>query len=217
MAFEPYPRYRRELLRDRAYVAIRDAIVDGTLPPGQQIRDQDLAQQLGLSRTPVREALARLEADGLVETAPQSYTRVTGLDRRAARDAFPVVAAMHALAAQLAPLSDLLVDAMRRENDRFAEALRTGDVDAAIAADDAFHNIFVTTSGNAEIVRVLERVMPRVRRLERMRFGSLAGRGSVKQHVAIIDAAAAKDVQTTAERVRENWLSLGNLIDRSFE
>jgi DNA-binding GntR family transcriptional regulator len=214
---EPYPRYRRELARDRAYLAIRDAIVDGTLPPGEQIRDQDLCRQLGLSRTPVREALARLEADGLVETAPQSYTRVTWLDRRAARDAFPVVAAMHALAAELAPLSELLVEAMRRENERFAEALRAGDVNEAIAADDAFHNVFVTTSGNAEIPRVLERVMPRVRRLERLRFGSLAGRGSVKEHAAIIDAAAANDVQTTAERVRENWLSLGNLIDRSFE
>lgn len=217
MAFDGYPTYRRELLRDRAYVAIRDAIVDGTLPPGQQIRDQDLCQQLGLSRTPVREALTRLEADGLVETAPQSYTRVTALDRRAARDAFPVVAAMHALAAQLAPLSDLLVDLMRRENERFAEALSAGDVDEAIAADDAFHNVFVTTSANAEIPRVLDRVMPRVRRLERLRFGSLAGRESVKQHDAIIDAAAAQDVQTTAERVKENWLSLGALIDRSFE
>ena len=214
---EPYPPYRRELARDRAYLAIRDAIVEGRLPPGEQIRDQELSQELGLSRTPVREALARLEADGLVETSPQSYTRVTGLDRRAARDAFPVVAAMHALAAQQAPLSDVLVDAMRRENDRVAEALRTGDVDEAIAADDAFHNVFVATSGNAEIPRVLERVMPRVRRLERLRFGSLAGRGSVKQHAAIIDAAAAKDVPTTAELVKQNWLSLGNLIDRSFE
>ena len=64
--------------------------------------DQELCAQLGLSRTPVREALARLEADGLVETAPQSFTRVAALDRRAARDAFPVVAAMHALAAELA-------------------------------------------------------------------------------------------------------------------
>ena len=218
MAFtEPLPPYRRELARDRAYVAIRDAIVDGTLPPGEQIRDLELSRELGLSRTPVREALARLEADGLVETAPQSYTRVTGLDRQAARDAFPVVAAMHALAAELAPLSDIVVELMRRENDRFAEALRTGDVDEAIAADDAFHNVFVVTSGNAEIARVLQRVMPRIRRLERLRFGSLAGRGSVKQHAAIIDAAAAKDVQTTSERVKENWLSLGNLIDRSFE
>ena len=59
--------------------------------------------------------------------------------------------------------------------------------------------------------------MPRLRRLERLRFGSLAGRASVRQHDGIIAAAAAQDVQRTAERVRENWLSLGTLIDRSFE
>jgi hypothetical protein len=59
--------------------------------------------------------------------------------------------------------------------------------------------------------------MPGVRRLERLRFGSLAGRESVAQHDGIAAAAAAKDVRTTAERVRENWLSLGTLIDRSFE
>src|SRR3954451_2757909 len=92
----------RDLLRDRAYVALRDAIVDGTLAPGERLRDAELCTWLGLSRTPVREALNRLEHDGLVESAPQRFTRVAPLDRRAARDAFPVVAALHALAAEQA-------------------------------------------------------------------------------------------------------------------
>ena len=86
-----------------------------------------------------------------------------------------------------------------------------------LAADDAFHNAFVSVAANEEVERVLDRVMPRVRRLERLRFGSLAGRDSVAQHAQIIAAAAAHDIPTTAERVRENWLSLGTLIDRSFE
>ena len=87
-----------------------------------------------------------------------------------------------------------------------------------MAADDAFHNVFGPgVRANAEITRVLDRLMPGVRRLERLRFGSLPGRASVKQHAGIIESAAAKDVQTTAERVKENWLSLGTLIDRSFE
>ena len=60
----------RDLLRDRAYTTIRDAIVDGTLQPGERLRDQELTEWLGLSRTPVREALSRLEQDGLVETEP---------------------------------------------------------------------------------------------------------------------------------------------------
>jgi DNA-binding GntR family transcriptional regulator len=206
--------FERDLLRDRAYAALRDAIVDGTLAPGERLRDQELCAWLGLSRTPVREALARLEADGLVESAPQRFTRVTALDRREARDAFPVVAALHALAAELAApkLSAEDIDAMRAANARFAEALKAGDVDAALQADDDFHAVFVHAAANAEIGKALDRLMPRVRRLERLRFASLSGRASVRQHEQIIAAAHdAKDL------VKDNWLSLGALIDRSFE
>jgi DNA-binding GntR family transcriptional regulator len=209
----------RDLLRDRAYHALRDAIVDGTLAPGERLRDAELTRWLGLSRTPVREALARLELDGLVETAPQRFTRVTPLDRRAARDAFPLVAALHALAAELAvprlTASDFadMLDANRR----FGGAMRNNRVELALAADDDFHAVFVRASANAELPRALDRLMPGVRRLERLRFGSLAGRASVRQHDAILGAAGQHDVTTTAERVRDNWLSLGTMIDRSFE
>ena len=209
----------RDLLREKAYAALRDAIVDGTLQPGERLRDQELCEWLGLSRTPVREALNRLEQDGLVESAPQRFTRVAPLDRRAAADAFPVVAAIHALAAELAlprvSASDLAT--MRAANERFAQALGANDVDAALTEDDAFHQVFIAASANGELPRVLDRLMPRVRRLERLRFGSLSGRASVRQHHGIVEAAAAGDVPTTADRVRENWLSLGTLIDRSFE
>jgi DNA-binding GntR family transcriptional regulator len=209
----------RDLLRDRAYGALRDAIVDGTLAPGERLRDQELCEWLGLSRTPVREALSRLEQDGLVETEPQRFTRVAPLDRRAARDAFPIVAAVHALAAELGVPRLVAADLnrMRAANARFADALNEVDVDAALAADDAFHAVLLTASANAELSGVLDRLMPRLRRLERLRFGSLAGRASVRQHEEIVAAATANDVTTTAQRVRENWLSLGTLIDRSFE
>src|SRR3954463_11279668 len=206
----------RDLLRDRAYGALRDAIVDGTLAPGERLRDQELCEWLGLSRTPVRDALSRLEQDGLVETEPQRFTRVAPLDRRAARDAFPVVASLHALAAELAHprLVAADLDGMRKTNERFAQALRDGDVDVALAEDDLFHHVFLRVSANTEIAKALDRLMPRVRRLERLRFGALSGRASVKQHNAIV---AAKTPQEAAERVKENWLSLGALIDRSFE
>ena len=68
---------RRTLLRDTAYEAIRDAIVRGDFPPGAVVSNAAVAGQLGLSRAPVRDALARLADEGLVETKPQSYTRVT--------------------------------------------------------------------------------------------------------------------------------------------
>src|SRR4051794_15226902 len=93
---------KRHLLRDTAYTALCDAIVCGDLAPGEDLHDHELCAWLGISRTPVRDALARLAEEGLVELAPQRYTRVAPLRARDAQDAFPLVAAVHALAAELA-------------------------------------------------------------------------------------------------------------------
>jgi len=208
----------RTLLSDRAYSVLRSAIIDGTLAPGERLRDVDLVARLGLSRTPIREALARLAEDGLVESEPNRYTRVTPLDERDARDAYPVVAALHALAAELAVprLSQADIRAMAAENRRFARAVAAIDVDEAMAADDAFHDILISASGNPEIASVLERLMPRLHRLERAQFGSLSGRRSVSQHQALIAAAKRGDAQATAVAVRENWLSLRALMEQAF-
>jgi DNA-binding GntR family transcriptional regulator len=208
----------RTLLRDQAYARLRDAILDGTLEPGEQLKDAELAEWLGLSRTPIREAIARLEEYGLVETEPNRYTRVAPLTARDARDAFTVVAALEALAALLGVprLTGADVETMRDANRDFADALVAVDVDEAVAADDRFHAVLVRAAANGEIVRSLERLMPKIRRLERARFGSLAGRRSVEQHERIIALCAAGEAERTAEAVRENWLSLGVLIDQSF-
>lgn len=212
---EPVP---RRLLRDVAYEELRAAILDGTLAPGEKLQDAQLIDWLKLSRTPIREALARLEEDGLVETFPQRFTRVTPLDRAQASDAFQLVAAIHALAARLATplIANEHIAALKAANKRFKQALADTDVDAAIAADDGFHGIFVELSGNQEIARTLTRLMPRLRRLERMRFASLPGRRSVKQHKRIVTAAASGDAGAAAEAALENWQSLAALIDESF-
>jgi DNA-binding GntR family transcriptional regulator len=208
----------RTLLRDQAYVRLRDAILDGTLEPGEQLKDAEVAEWLGLSRTPIREALARLEEYGLVETAPNRYTRVTPLTASDARDAFTVVAALHSLATLLGVprVEESELATMRRANEDFAAALRANDVDRAIAADDRFHDVLVQASANREIARSLERLMPKVRRLERARFGSLAGRRSVEGHDQIIALCASGEAERAAQAVREQWLALGALIDQTF-
>jgi DNA-binding GntR family transcriptional regulator len=207
------------LLRDQAYARLRDAILDGTLEPGEHLRDAEIAEWLGLSRTPIREALARLEEYGLVETSPNRYTRVASLSARNARDAFAVVAALHALAASLgvARISDQELVEMREANRDFAAALHEASVDDALASDDRFHAVLVRASANQEIAHSLERLMPKIRLLERARFASLAGRRSVEQHDGIIDFCKAGLADRAATAVRDNWLSLGTLIHQTFE
>ena len=106
---------------------------------------------------------------------------------------------------------------MRRANRGFDAALRAGDVAGAIAADDAFHGVLVTASQNREIPPLLERLMPRLRRLERARFGSLVGRRSVEQHARIVALAGGGDAAGAAAASSENWLTLGELLERTFD
>lgn len=203
------------LLRDDVFARLRDAIVDGTLAPGEQLRDQELAAWLGVSRTPVREALLRLQQAGLVIAAPQRSTVVSPLDLRAVRDARAVVSAMHSLAVRAA-VSQLTEDdlaRMRAANDRFAAALTAGDADAAIAADDELHGIPVRAAANEAARAVLDQFTPLLRRVERLRFSSLAGRRSVALHARLIDACAQGDPDAAEKVSSETWQTLDPLLD----
>ncbi len=201
---------RRQLLRDDAFASLRAAIVDGTFEPGERLVDAELSGWLGVSRTPIREALARLEAVGLVQTRPGRYTIVSPVDVRAARDAQVVTAAMHELAMRAAvpAMRAEHIESMRSANTRFAAALDDNDADAAIRADDEFHTVAVALCANAAIAAVLDQYTPLLRRMERIRFSSKAGRTSVRQHDRIADLAESGDSDGAAEEARLNWMTL---------
>src|SRR3954452_23906814 len=180
----------RVLLRDQALERLRSAIVAGDLAPGEVVKDAELAARLGLSVAPVRAALARLADEGLVESKPQSHTRVTPLVVRQVRDAAAVVRAMHELAAREAAgrVTDDDVAAMRAANARFAAAVEAHDVDAALTADDELHAVLLARCGNAAAAATVARFTPLIRRLERQRFAAAEGRRSVELHDRLITA-----------------------------
>ena len=176
---ENAPAIDRRLLRDDVYGRLRDAIVDGTFAPGEQLRDVELAAWLGVSRTPVREALLRLAEAGLVVAHPGRSTTVSSLDMRAVRDARDVVAAMHEVAVREAvgSLTAADLEAMREANRRFRAAIEQGDVEAALRADDELHGVPVAVAANRALTAVLDQFTPVLRRAERLRFSSMEGRG----------------------------------------
>jgi DNA-binding GntR family transcriptional regulator len=209
------PRVRRTLLRDTAYEVIRDAIVRADIPPGAVVSNAAVAEQLGLSRAPVRDALARLADEGLVETKPQSYTRVTPLALKEVRDAAEVVRAMHELAARTAVplLTAGHIEAMREANRRFETATRAEDVDAALEFDDDLHGVLVGVCGNRAVAATVERYTPLIRRLERRQFSSARARRSVRRHDELIAACAAGDVGQAVQVTAQIWRSLEDLAD----
>jgi DNA-binding GntR family transcriptional regulator len=204
----PLPRVS---LADRAYETLLDAIVTGSLAPGARIRDGELAEQLETSRMPVREALKRLEAEGLVETVPNRETRVAPIRAERAAQAFPVIAALHALGTRLGvpALTAADDDRMRSLDRERARALKRGDVITAIELDDAFHGVLLEAAGNQELTRALERLMPQVRRLDALHFTELTRHDSAADHAEILDACRRRDAHEAARLVEANFLRLG--------
>ena len=203
-------RQARSLLRDDVYLRLREAIVDGTLAPGESLRDGELAEWLGVSRTPVREALLRLAESGLVVARPGRSTEVAVVETDAVRGARDVVAAMHELAARatVPNLTSDQLDAMRRANERFAAAIETGDAQAAVAADDDFHGVLIAAAGNPALMAVLDLYTPVLRRAEVHRFLSVDRYSSADRHAELIGLCAAGDAEAAARLAFDTWHSL---------
>jgi DNA-binding GntR family transcriptional regulator len=210
MSVVPIAPVSRVLLRDQAVTLIRAAIVSGELAPGAVVKDSELAGRLGLSVAPVRTALARLADEGLVESKPQSHTRVTPLVLEQVRDAAVVVRAMHELAVREAAGAMTADDvaAMRGANERFAAAVAAGDLDAALTADDELHDVLLARCGNGAVRATIDRFTPAIRRLERQRFAAAHGAESVDLHDALITACAAADVDAAVTTTTEIWTAL---------
>ncbi len=212
-------RVDRALLSEQALGAIRRAIVVGELAPGTPVKDVELAARMGLSRTPVREALARLADEGLIETKPHSYTRVTPLDADAVRDAHAVVQSMHGLATRSAVprLTAEHLDAMREANARFAAAVDGGALEEAIARDDAFHGVLVHACGNAAVAATIRRYTPLLHRAIYLYFRSPLGRDSAPMHERIIAACEAGDAALAADLAEQNWANLAVMIEEKTQ
>jgi len=208
----------RHLLRDTAYDRLCAAIVGGTLAPGEALHDTELCGWLGLSRTPVRDALSRLRDEGLVEMAPQRFTRVAAMSVRDVHEVVPLLATVHGLATELAVprLGAADVRALRGHNEAFVTALREGDGRTAYAADERFHAVFVAACGNPEIAGVLARLTPRLHRVEQIGRSGLPGGRSVAQHQAMITRAETGDAAGAASAARANWMTLGSVLERAF-
>lgn len=146
-------------LRDQVVAAIRDAIIQGRFRPGEKIPEHDLARQLGVSRTPIREAIRILEQQGLVETRPKNGTYIAGLDREQVKDGLLVRAALEELAVRQA-LERLEPEEWDRLCQELAGLLRgmraagkRGDAIGATELDVEWHTLLIDAAANPYLSR----------------------------------------------------------------
>lgn len=153
-------------LAESAYLEIRRALVDGTLAPGQKVSEPELALRFRTSRSPVREALVRLEHEGFVERSPNGRVRVKPLGLDDLEQLYVVRAHVEGLAAKLAAprLRTVDLESMQTHVDEMARCVKKRDPAGAIAAGQAFHDVLMAECGNGPLVDVLDGLRARISR-----------------------------------------------------
>jgi DNA-binding GntR family transcriptional regulator len=195
-------------LVDSAYQDIRRRILDNVWSPGYQALEQDIAIQLGMSRTPVHEALMRLSKEGLVEVAPRRGMRVLPVSPNDMKEIYEILTALESMAASLlaarepsANELEPLVLATRA----MEAALQKGDLDAWAQADESFHEKLIVMAGNKLL---LDAVMSYWDRAHRARMFTLRLRpapvNSTQEHMALVERIQHGDAPGAEKVYREH-------------
>ncbi|MGG5822531.1 GntR family transcriptional regulator [Falsiroseomonas sp. HW251] len=208
---------------DVAYGRLKAMILDNALPPGTQRLEAELALELGISRTPVREAMLRLEQDGLVSITPRHGMRVLPIALADIRDIYEVLTSLEPTAAEALARRQLPAEQLRplhRACDDMAAAVAAGDRAAWAEADEAFHRGLVELCGNRRLAGMVMQVWDQSHRVRMVTLNLRPlPQASTAEHRAIMTAIAAGDGDGARELYRihrrRGGMELISLVERS--
>ena len=194
-------------LRERVYAHLKEEILASRIPPASILQEVLLAESLGVSRGPVREALGALAAEGLVTITPRRGAVVTALTKSDFMEAYQVREVLEALAIRLAVprMSDAELDALDAEIAQMLRCSARDDQTGFFTSNAAFHEAFVLASGNSKLIDVYRRLIGQMapyRRPSALLRGSLAR--SIVEHQAIMAAARARNPERAADLVLDH-------------
>jgi DNA-binding GntR family transcriptional regulator len=198
-----------------AYVALRRLILEGTIPPGSTVNQEVLAPQLGVSITPLREALRRLQAEGLVDFAAHRTVRVSALTARELHDLFDVKIKLDPHAASLAATTatDEQVAALRKS----AQVGPTASAAERLEANRQFHGSLYEASNNEVLAALCNQLWLRSDRYRViiLREHQLTDAILDGQHLEIAEAVASRDARLASKLVRQHTQEAKTLIAQS--
>lgn len=205
-------------LRDVVFNTLRQAILRGELKPGERLMEIQLANKLGVSRTPIREAIRKLELEGLVLMIPRRGAEVAEITERNLRDVLEVREALEELSVKLAceHATQAQIEEMKQAAQVFKESLSGDDVTRIAEADVAFHDAINMATDNQKLIQILNNLREQ---MYRYRMEYLKDRQShsvlVREHEEILNALCARDAEkaldvtiTHIERQRDHILNL---------
>lgn len=183
-------------LRDVVFQTLRQAILRGELEPGERLMEIHLANRLGVSRTPIREAIRKLELEGLVLMIPRRGAEVAEITEKNLRDVLEVRCALEELAVQLAcdRIDEDGIQNLREAAERFREVLDSDDITKIAEADVEFHDVIFAATDNRRLIQLLNNLREQ---MYRYRIEYLKKKECYPQlldeHKAIIEAIAGRD------------------------
>lgn len=192
-------------LRDVVFNTLRQAILTGELKPGERLMEIHLADKLGVSRTPIREAIRKLELEGLVTMIPRKGAEVARITEKSMNDVLEIRRAMDALCAELAceRITDEETEQLRQACVAFETAVKTRDVKKIAQADVELHDIIVKATGNQRLVQLINNLSEQ---MYRYRFEYIKDTSQhqrlIEEHRVIYESILKKDRETASQAAR---------------
>lgn len=192
-------------LRDVVFQTLRQSILTGELKPGERLMEIHLADKLGVSRTPIREAIRKLELEGLVTMIPRRGAEVSQITEGNLRDVLEVRRALDALAVELAceRITEEQIEELKKACEQFEEVTKTGDVVKITQSDVYLHDIIINASGNHRLIQMVNNLSQQMYRYrleyikDESNYGTL-----IAEHSVIYDCIRRRDKAAGAEAIK---------------
>ena len=202
-------------LRDVVFNTLREAILRGDLKPGERLMELQLAAKLGVSRTPIREAIRMLQQEGLAVTIPRRGAEVAGMTEKDMEDVLQIREALEILAVQLASekVTDEQVDELAEKVKAFEEVLKTKDIKQIAQADIDFHDVIYTAADNPKLLGMLNNLREQIYRyrVEYLKDEKNYPR-LIEEHQQILDGLRRRDKAYVAEMTRTHVDNQANAV-----
>lgn len=206
---QTWPELSATTLTEQVYEVLRDRIISGAWSGGNFIREQEISTKLGVSRTPVREALSRLSADGFLERIPHRGFRIPEQSATDLLDLYPILAALEALAAEQAfpRINKGALKELRSINDSYRAAYALADTREGIELNNRFHNSLSEGSNNQKLCEIIRGLQAESLWLEIWAFSNISRWDiSIREHDEILDAIESSDYEAALKKLKKNRL-----------
>ena len=188
-------------LRDVVFKNLRTAILRGDFQPGERLMENQLAERMGVSRTPIREAIRKLELEGLVVMVPRKGAEVANITEKDIKDVLEVRATLEGLAIRLAceNMQPEDVERLIQVNQKFIQAVADKDNDKVLEWDVAFHDIIFEASGNDKLIQILNNLREQIYRYRMEYIYHIADHGKLAaEHLQLVAAPKNKEPELAA-------------------